>query len=346
MSDQGSTRFSEELEPSLVRAILPPQAQQQYAQGKVSKEFLAPFAESLLHLSKAYVQCEAWRSISRREAQAYALYYLQVNLPKFVRLIRELPSSLRSQPLRVLDYGCGPGTGSMALLSQALQIQSLTAFDRLRPMLDVFTDIVHALACDMRPQYTQDESTALAGIYDLILCGNVFCELEIAKKMSCFHQLCQRLSPGGALVILEPALQETADALVRMRDAFVGEPGEYAVIFPCTHHNPCPLLSSNRGPAWCHATLSWEAPQLVRQLDELTGFGKHRLKYSALIVQRGAIPVGGSRVITEPERTKRGVECMACSASGYERLIIPKKSAPRHLASFDLAPSLPDVPSI
>src|SRR4051812_18723033 len=53
-------------------------------------------------------------------ASAYLSYFLPVNLSKIQVLLDELPEDdimkASDRPMRVLDLGCGPGTGSLALL--------------------------------------------------------------------------------------------------------------------------------------------------------------------------------------------------------------------------------------
>src|ERR1041384_4032447 len=53
-------------------------------------------------------------------ASAYLSYFLPVNLSKIQVLLDELPEDgcmkASDHPMRVLDLGCGPGTGALAML--------------------------------------------------------------------------------------------------------------------------------------------------------------------------------------------------------------------------------------
>ena len=52
-------------------------------------------------------------------ASAYLSYFLPVNLSKVQVLLEELPNDnheISARPMAVLDLGCGPGTGALALL--------------------------------------------------------------------------------------------------------------------------------------------------------------------------------------------------------------------------------------
>ncbi|MDH4186558.1 MAG: hypothetical protein OEV08_06150, partial [Nitrospira sp.] len=53
-------------------------------------------------------------------ADAYRSYFMPVNLSKVQVLLDELPENscmgVSDRPMAVLDLGCGPGTGSLALL--------------------------------------------------------------------------------------------------------------------------------------------------------------------------------------------------------------------------------------
>src|ERR1051325_6382544 len=71
-----------------------------------------------------------------RLRRAYVPYYLPVNVEKVARVLREMDvyAPSRRKP-RVLDYGCGPGTASIATLLHPAGAQ-LTLVDGADEALD------------------------------------------------------------------------------------------------------------------------------------------------------------------------------------------------------------------
>lgn len=93
------------------------------------------------------------------------------------------------------------------------------------------------------------------------------------------------LKPEGVLLLVEPALQETALRLQQVRDGLVQQ--GMVPLSPCTHLRPCPLAAPSR-PArqWCHEELQWQRPALIEAVDRLTGLDKERAAFSHLLMQR------------------------------------------------------------
>jgi hypothetical protein len=83
--------------------------------------------------------------------------------------------------------------------------------------------------------------------------------------------------------------------------------------------------------SWCHGTLRWQAPRLVMQLDALTGFNKHRVKFCAFIFQRDGLLRQGLRILEPAQRKKFGVELSVCGADCYGRKVVAKRGVTMEL---------------
>src|SRR5512139_2917971 len=81
-------------------------------------------AEAVVNLSRLFTTARATLPLHYLDdpahASAYLSYFLPVNLSKVQVLLDELPwdrgVGASDRPMAVLDLGCGPGTGSLALL--------------------------------------------------------------------------------------------------------------------------------------------------------------------------------------------------------------------------------------
>lgn len=124
------------------------------------------------------------------------------------------------------------------------------------------------------------------------------------------------LEPDGHLLMLEPALQETAFVLQTLRDLLVT--GGWRVVSPCTHTAPCPLNGPNRPPRqWCHQELHWERPPLIAALDRVTGLDKEHPAFSHLLLQPA--PLADTSSPSTVSTVSRGRAYRAMSPSLHAR---------------------------
>ncbi len=322
----------EDLETLIVQTLLPDEAGVQFAHGKIGEKFLTPFCEELKKISLRYVgdgETTQKTPLTEYSAAAYALYYLPINFGKIASLLSHLPEDFFSRPLRILDIGAGPGTASLATLAHAHQEATLTLTDTSAPMLNIAKKLL--LGRGVSPSTLTLHHSALPANsttpWDLIVLGNMCNELSPAERENLIKILPRFMSEKSALLIVEPALFNSTRALMKLRDDILESDSSLEVLFPCTHRNPCPMLK--REPKnWCHGTMHWDSPRLVQQLDTLTGFNKHRIKYSALLLTRGLSPVSPDlyRIITDPIKESRGVTATICGKVFYGAALLPKRN--------------------
>jgi ribosomal protein RSM22 (predicted rRNA methylase) len=325
-----------DIERMLATTLLSPQGAAQYEQGKVAQTELRIFAERIAQFSASYVACQSPAIRSEEDAAAYALYYLPINLVKVLHLLGKCPAEMRSRPLRVLDFGCGPGTASLALLESFPLPSVLTLVDRSSAMLALASKLLNtwSLKKGTAPlAFSTLQALEASQEYDLIFACNVLNELSHAEQKRLCDKLLSQLSTDGVLLLLEPALQRSTRQLMQLRDMLLLERQDLVPIFPCTRRDACPMLQASPTD-WCHGTLQWDEPKLSRQLDEMLGFNKHRLKYSAFLFQKNGHVREGLRVITGAQRSKRGFESLVCGQEFYGTLSLPKRNQTERNSDF------------
>lgn len=312
------------LETILVELLLSPKAQRQYQLGAIAKEELQPYAAAIVELSRRYVDRPGGAPPPRAPltpltARAYALYYALINAPKVGLLLSALEPPPAATPLRVLDFGCGPGTASFAaldLLPRPLQIHAVDESPAMRTLAEQLVPS-YATRRDRREvTFECSEGGWESSRYDLVIAANVLNEASERQAQQLAKQLVSVLSPHGSLVLVEPALQSSTRALMKLRDELLETYHDLIPRFPCTRRDACPMRTAS-STDWCHGELRWERPQLVQQLDQLSGFNKHRAKLSALALQRGAAPLEGVRVVGTPHGAGH---LYLCGTERYERV--------------------------
>jgi ribosomal protein RSM22 (predicted rRNA methylase) len=275
---------------------------------------------------------------------ARLVFFLPRDLPKVFGPLQELVAAtpqLFTRPLRILDLGAGLGTTSLGI-ARYLRLAGLDvprldvhAVERDGRALALFRAIARelpALSADFLPmeltEHAQDLGAGLPdGPFDLICCGLVLNELgdEAAQgkaQADLLATLSQRLSPAGALIVLEPASKAAARALMAARDALVEQAPHLHLVAPCLHRGPCPMLQNERD--WCHQEARYALGPTLTPIAKAAGLRYEGLSYASLVLSRAAgQPVhaeGLYRVVSDPLPSKGKRELYGCSGRGYVRL--------------------------
>jgi ribosomal protein RSM22 (predicted rRNA methylase) len=284
-------------------------------------------------------------------AAAYRSYFLPVNLSKVQVLLDELPNESSPEtpdhPMAVLDLGCGPGTGALALLDwlwhhspeRAKSVSVLAADASHTPLRDtkrlweaycqevglatsglrcVEGNLEHPLKGDLGKQIVR------GGPYDLIIMANCLNELfpasvdPPAERAAVVAQLLPFLAPHGTFLIVEPALRQTARALHHMRDHLLKQ-GVCTVYSPCLHESRCPAL--DHPDDWCHEERPWQTPPAIAAIDREVGFIKDALKFSYLLLRTDGRTIATRspqifRVVSELRELKGDMRAWLCNELG------------------------------
>jgi ribosomal protein RSM22 (predicted rRNA methylase) len=290
------------------------------------------------------------------------------DVPKGAGAVRELVlagalAAPEGRPLRIVDLGAGLGAmtwgiaralmreGAAAPAIDALLVDedgdALAAADAIarevaaRPGLNAPLLTVHTRKERLAPGMKLPEA-------DVVVLGQVLSELDVAadpaarvdKHAALVADLLARVvAPGGALVIVEPALKGRTRHLHAVRDALALRGTN--VFAPCLHAARCPVLATEND--WCHEDLPVDLPQWVVPHARAAGLRWQGLTFSYLVLRRDERrlvsevehehdhelvhdpePEPGKarlhlRVISELMRTKGKAEVFACAATG-ERL--------------------------
>jgi ribosomal protein RSM22 (predicted rRNA methylase) len=300
-------------------------------------------------------------------AAAYLSYFLPVNLSKIQVLLDELPNDFletAGRPMSVLDLGCGPGTGSLALLDWlwyrnpdgAKGVSVLAADSSNESLQDaeklweaycreveisgarlrcVEGNLEHPLKGDLGKQILR------GGPYDLIIMANCLNELfptasdPPAERAAVVGQLLPFLAPHGTIMIVEPALRQTARALHQMRDHLLKQ-ALCTVYSPCLHEQACPAL--DHPDDWCHEERPWQTPPAIAALDREVGFIKDALKFSYLLLRtdgRTIVPRSPQtfRVVSELRELKGEKRAWLCNETGRPEVgRLDRKASPQNEA--------------
>lgn len=301
---------------------------------------LAEIGRAVKELSIRYQNRRGADLDDELQLAARLLFFTPADLPKIGYPLAELAALelLPPGPLRVLDLGAGCGAQTLGIAARLADRVSpremlIDAVDRDGRALALMNDVCREIDPSRFGVKLQCKSevadvckyTPRRPPYDLIVVGTTLAEIPEARHYALVAGIAEALSPSGALIIIEPALKETARALGRLRDRLL-EGQRLTVFAPCTHSSPCPMLSSERD--WCHESRIAAAPARLRRLASLTGLRRRDLNFSYLTLRAGSDNVSAlapcevaRRVVSSVRRSKGRRELYVCGASGIDRLV-------------------------
>jgi len=329
-------------------------------------------AQSVVNLSRLFTTARATLPLhyldDPRHASAYLSYFFPVNLSKVQALLDELPEDsgmeVLDHPMAVLDLGCGPGTGALALLDwlwhrnpeRAKSVSVLAADASQVPLRDtkrlweaychevgistsglrcIEGNLEHPLKGDLGKQIVR------GGPFDLIIMANCLNELfpasvdPPAERAGVVAQLLPFLALHGTIMIIEPALRQTARALHHVRNYLLKQ-GVCTVYSPCLHEGACPAL--DRPDDWCHEERSWQTPPAIAAIDWDAGFIKDALKFSYLLLRTDGRTIAPRspqtfRVVSELRELKGEKRAWLCNETGRTEVgRLDRKASPQNAA--------------
>ena len=287
---------------------------------------------------RGYLDDEALRA-------GYLAYFLPVNLAKVQALLDELPPEQlcrpEERPLRVLDVGSGPGTGALAVRDWMKQCTQrpveVVAVDQALPVLQDLAQLWRAYGqasgsqpAELKRLHANLERTRSLdvckqeGPFELIVMANALNELwreardPVGSRVAFVRGLLEMLLPHGSLIIIEPALRETAREFHQVRDRLLAA-GACTVYSPCLHDKPCPALV--KPDDWCHEERPWTPPAIVAAIDREVGFIKDALKFSYVILRKDGRTIVQRRpdvyrVVSELRKMKGEKRAWLCNETG------------------------------
>lgn len=253
-------------------------------------------------------------------------------------------------PLRVLDLGAGCGAMSLgvwAALREAGDTRRIevVAVDRDAEALGIFADAARLVDPDLAVEKRVADLAGLQaapGTVDLVVSGTTLNELAPADRQSLVTAAVRAIGDDGAVLLIEPALRETARALHELRD-WVIDSGTAHVFAPCTRtRTPCPALAD--ADDWCHEDRPTQLPSRAAAMSRDTGLRRYGLKLSYLTLLRQPatqVDADGAlvplRVVSQPRKLKGRFQLIACGDGGRLPMRLLKRNRGPDNRSFERA---------
>jgi len=270
-------------------------------------------------------------------------------------------------PLRVADLGAGLGAMSQALLcglakgGRQVSWPDFVLVDHQKSALADARDLTTSVAAALAPEAPAPRvRTAVERLdrwvgraqragwrYDVILLGAVLNEVQ-GEWQPLFASVLELLDEGGIVVVVEPALEETARKLMDLRE-FAKDVG--TSIAPCTHDSTCPLLATRKD--WCFTVRRATFPPQVARRAERMGHQAREVRFALWAFRPGGSGAPRpsdppARVVSDPMSTAGASrEQLLCTREGTLRVPALRGATRGDLAAPVSAPdraSPPDRP--
>jgi ribosomal protein RSM22 (predicted rRNA methylase) len=253
-----------------------------------------------------------------------------------------------TRPLRIVDLGAGCGAmslGAIAALPSGDDTRlEILAIDRDAAALAIARAAVRELAARRRIAatiVTRDDDVVRAKLpaADLVVIGTLLNELAPGARQELVLRALTAIGDDGAVIVIEPALRDTARALHELRDEIVRS-GRGHVFAPCTRTlAPCPALADPRD--WCHEDRALQLPRRTAELARLTHLRDGGMKFAYLVLRRqplGLVEAASAwRVVSAPMPAKGKLEVIGCSAAGRVPLRLLRRHRTPDNRDFDAA---------
>lgn len=215
----------------------------------------------------------------------------------------------------MLDWGCGSGVAGRRVASRfGLRV--------------AFSDRSARAVAFARTRADDLGSGMIDGPPATLLVSHVIGELNDAD----LERLLQLAATATAVLWVESGDRATARRISEVRERLVSD---MSVVAPCTHRNPCPVLTDEHAGDWCHhfarppagvfADSGW-----ARFSNEL-GIDLHSTPLSFLVMDRRPVvdrPPGTMHLVGSPRVHKPHVAVTGCDDTGLHDRRLTKRRHP------------------
>ncbi len=309
------------------------------------------FSRGVSDLSRSFIDRRKTPPLTPELLVSYGLFYFPQMFVRIQQIFSELSEYWDWTPrreLRILDLGGGQGAaslGAVAFLGERFDSKfSVEIVDSSREMLEsslrLFRECRSYLPdveWNIKRGSFKDLSL-FSGQYDIVLASFSISEAFSRSGREELERwaagILERLDDNGLFVMVEPADEESAQRLQKLRDDLLKR-GSAQVAVPCLHSQRCPLLKLDK--YFCHQVRHWTPPLSLSTINRRLQFYISYLKYSLLVVQ----PVGGKiretilqktrsfsdsqeekaeyinlRLLSSPDKSRGAIRLIGCSDGG------------------------------
>ncbi len=237
-------------------------------------------------------------------ASAYVCFFLLTNIPKLQAAADKCMIEFDDyKNWQIIDIGCGPGTFSLALLENNLDLD-LVLYDKSEIMLRQSRKIFEGLYPKLQPTFTAIEKEIpkkekpRLGIF-----GHSANEIPVSEIVHLFDIL-----DLDEILFIEPGTKDFFQKMLKIRTHLLDSYEQY---YPCLGRSNCSMVDD-----WCHQYLHVSHATDVERISQLAG--KDRRKLPIIIHWYGRDKKQknpGQRIVRVFPKTKHSLEWQCCDSN-------------------------------
>lgn len=257
---------------------------------------------------------------SKEFVSSYSQFFLPTNIPKLTFLLKQIPhlyDYFNRESFQFIDFGCGPGTYSLAWLKH-FPDSEVILLDHSETMIKQATQLVEGLFDKKNIAQSIDPEKK-----QILFFGNVINEMSESQIKAIIKKY-----QSDVVIFIEPGTAEVFKSLLKVRSGLI-ESG-FDCHFPCPSLAQCPLKESKED--WCHQVLRRTHALDVERLCQLAKKDRKIMPMNAHVyvrpnlIQKQENQFQMTRFLKE---SKHSFEYEACVNDGDElgikKIVLPKK---------------------
>lgn len=224
-------------------------------------------------------------TISNEHVSAYTYFYLPTNIPKYKFLLDQLSDETKSkiEKSHFIDFGCGPGTFSLAHLDYFQASSKISLVDTSKVMLNqsraclegLFPHFSDASYYDSYKDINIDKSENRT-----LLFGHSINEMGVELSL----KVIEYINPD-TLIFISPGTPSVFKDLLRIRKSLHDK--GFNSKYPCSSARlPCPLEAVEDD--WCHQILKLKHHPSVERLSQLISKDRRTMPLIAHVYENKA----------------------------------------------------------
>jgi Predicted rRNA methylase len=255
----------------------------------------------------------ALRTLTDKERAAYLYVRFPATYAVCLKVAEELLVRFNGPVSSMIDFGCGPGTGSMAFSAVFPTLRTFSLVDRDRGFLDIARGELE----EFKPQVVSSHLSEFAPAKaDLALFSYALNEVDEALWPQILRRAWEQVD---TLIVIEPGTKRGFEAILRVRELLLEAGGK--IVAPCPQAGACPWKGSSE---WCHFSARVERVEKHRLIKEGT-LGFEDEKYSYIIITKKRSSPAQFRLMADLSIRKNCVTAKVCTQEGCVRdWVVPK----------------------
>ena len=253
---------------------------------------------------------------SYEAAVAYATSRMPATTTVLKRCLQEIPHP--DLITTACDIGSGTGAFLWAVESSFQNLKKITLIEKNNHMTEVAKALIPSSIAPTSLQFLEEDLLTLRFLpkADLLSLSYVTNELSPKTRETLISLVWEAAT--HYILILNPGTPHVHHHHLWIREK-VAQLGGY-IIAPCGSNEPCPLSKEK----WCHFGLRLPRSKLQKYLKEGQAPFENE-KYSYLLISKASPSRDRSRIITPPEKTKRGLSFVSCSKGHLSKTLLTKQ---------------------